>query len=164
MPLLVRLRPNLAYLKVVLAFIVGIAGAAFGGGVFGIIVAVSGTLVLMLLGAPIVVSTVFRVPVVAIGADGIRFPLMGVRLGWAEIASVERGVTLRGKRQQPVLFITPTAPEFVIGQMRPWLRPEARREFARHGTPIVVGGQSLDHSLEDVLAAAHRSRPMSSIG
>jgi hypothetical protein len=106
---------------------------------------------------PFVVSTVCRVPVVAVGSDGIRFPLMGVHLAWLEVCSVKRSTCLRG-RAQPVLLIFPADPQATLGQVRPWLRQEARQNIARYGTPIAVSGPSLDHSVDDIAAAIHQCR------
>jgi hypothetical protein len=94
-----------------------------------------------------------RKPPNAVGLD----LCLGVRLRWAEISSVKRGV----KSGFPVLLIVPTAPEAVVGQVRPWLRSEARSHLARYGTPIVVSGQSMDHSVDDILSAIHQHHPAS---
>ncbi len=45
--------------------------------------------------------------------------------------------------------------------MRLWLRWEARRDLARYGTPIVLSGLSLDHSIDDIAAAIRQYRPVS---
>lgn len=156
MPLLVRLRPNGPY---VLFTLVAAALVPFGvvrAGLLGTLVAVGGAVSLVLFGGPILVSTVCRVPVVTVEETGIRLPLMGVRLRWDEVAAVRRTAALSGKRNTPVLLIVPTEPEIVLGGVRPWLRPEARGDLARYGTPIVLSGLSLDHSLDDIAAAVHR--------
>jgi hypothetical protein len=151
--LLVRLRPNGPYLLFVL-----IAAALVGYGVaradlLGTVMAVCGAVWLVLFGYPVVVSTLCRVPVVAVGDDGIRFPLMGVRLGWPEVSSATRGEAPRGGARAPMLLIFPADPQAAIGQVRPWLRREARGNLVRYGTPIVVPGLSLDHSVDDILTA-----------
>ena len=109
MPLLVRLRPNGPYL-----LFMAVAAALAGGGVApadlpGAVIAIGGGLALAVFGYPFVVSTVCRVPVVAVDGDGIRFPLMGVQLAWPEVRLVKRATGLRGRRQ-PVLLIFPGRP------------------------------------------------------
>jgi hypothetical protein len=156
--LFVRLRPNGPYLLFML-----IASAVVGYGVaradlLGTIIAVGGAVWLVLFGYPIVVSTICRVPVVAVGDDGIRFPLMGVRLGWREVSSATCSAAMRGHARAPVLLIFPADPQAAIGQIRPWLRREARGNLARYGTPIVVSGLSLDHSIDDIAAAVDQHR------
>jgi hypothetical protein len=156
-PLLVRLRPNGPYLLFMAVAAAATAGGVVQAGPPGAVVAVAGGLLLALLGYPVVASTVCRVPVIAVDGDGIRLPLMGVHLTWAEVRSVERGTSLRG-RARPVLLIFPAAPQAAVSQARPWLRKEARSNIARYGTPIVVSGLSLDHSLDDIAAAVSRCR------
>jgi hypothetical protein len=156
--LLVRLRPNGPYLL----FIV-IAAAVLGYGMaqadlLGTVIAVCGAVWLVLFGYPVVVSTLCRVPVVAVGDGGIRFPLMGVRLGWSEVSSATRSAALRGRARAPVLLIFPADPQAALGQVRPWLRREARGNLARYGTPIVLSGLSLDHSLDDIATAVSQHR------
>lgn len=75
----------------------------------GAVIAIGGGLALAVFGYPFVVSTVCRVPVVAVDGDGIRFPLMGVQLAWPEVRLVKRATGLRGRRQ-PVLLIFPGRP------------------------------------------------------
>jgi hypothetical protein len=158
MALLVRLRPNGPYLTFML-----IAAALFGYGVaraglLGTVIAVCGAIWLVLFGYPVVVSTLCRVPVVAVGDDGIRFPLMGVRLGWPEVSSATRSAALRGRARAPVLLIFPAEPQAALAQVRPWLRREARDNLARYGTPIVLSCLSLDHSIDDIAAAVYQHR------
>lgn len=153
MPLFVRLRPNGPY---VLFTLVGAALVAFGvaqADLLGTLIAVSGSVLFVVFAGPIIVSTVCRVPVVAVEESGIRFPLMGVRLSWRDVATVKRSATLRGKTHTPALLIVPTEPEAVLGRVRPWLRREARGNIARYGTPIVLSDLSLDHSIDDIAAA-----------
>jgi hypothetical protein len=83
---------------------------------------------------------------------------MGVRLGWPEVSSATRSATLRGHARAPVLLIFPSDPQGALGQVRPWLRREARGNLARYGTPIVLSGLSLDRSLDDIAAAVHQCR------
>jgi hypothetical protein len=160
MPLLVRLRPNGPY---VLFTLVGAALVAFGVTwadlLERLVAVVSGSVLLVVLAGPIIVSTMCRVPVVAVEESGIRLPLMGVRLSWREVATVKRSAALRGKTHTPVLLIVPAEPEAVLGRIRPWLRREARGNIARYGTPIVLSDLSLDHSIDDIAAAAaHHQR------
>lgn len=96
MPLLVRLRPNVPFLLLfILPAIVLIVFGSTMNGLFRIGVISGGVLLLALTGMPVIASTVFRVPVIVIDAAGIRFPLMGVRLSWAQvgIGAVRRPVT-----------------------------------------------------------------------
>ena len=158
MALLVRLRPNGPYLLFML-----IAAAVTGYGIaqadlLGTVIAVGGAVLLVLFGYPVVVSTVCRVPVVAVGDDGIRFPLLGVHLSWPEVSSVTRSAAVRGRARRPVLLIFPADPQAALGQMRPWLRREARGNLARYGAPIVLSGLSLDHSIDDIAAAVSQRR------
>jgi hypothetical protein len=153
--LLVRLRPNGPYLLFMAAAAAAIAGGVAEAGPFGAVATVAGGLLLALFGYPVVASTVCRVPVVAVDGNGIRLPLMGVRMTWAQVSCVEQSTSLRGR---PVLLIFPADPQAAVGQVRPWLRREARSNIARYGTPIVMSGLSLDHSLEDISAAIRHCR------
>lgn len=156
MPLLVRLRPNGPYVLFTLVAAAMVTFGAVRGDLLGTLIAVGGGVMLVVFGGPIIVSTVCRVPVVAVEESGIRLPLMGVRLSWGEVATVRRTAALNGTRNTPVLLIVPAEPEAVLGRVRPWLRREARGNIARYGTPIVLSGLSLDHSIDDIAAAVHR--------
>ncbi|MEV5708649.1 hypothetical protein [Actinoallomurus sp. NPDC052274] len=159
MPLLVRLRPNGPYVLFTLAAVVAVVFGVTRADLLGAVIAVAGAVVLVLFGGPIIVSTVCRVPVLAVDESGIRLPLMGVRLSWDEVASVRRSAALRGKTSTPVLLIVPTRPEIVVVRVRPWLLREARGNLARYGTPIVLSDLSLDHSIDDIVTAVRRRRP-----
>ena len=106
-------------------------------------------------GVPALASTVFRVPVLAVDGAGLRMPLMGVRLGWQDIARVRQA---HGPFR-PVLLIVPTDPSAVLGRMRPWLRAEGQASMARYGTPIVMAQQSMDGTLAEVESAIAAFRP-----
>lgn len=158
MPLFVRLRPNASYLV-----FMGVAAAVLTWGVIrqdliGTVVAVAGGLLLVLFAYPVVVSTVFRVPVIAIADDGIRLPLMGVDLPWEDISSTGLGAASPRRPGTFALLIFPVDPQATVRQVRPWLRREARDNLAQHGSPIVVSGLSLDHSISDIEAAIARHR------
>jgi hypothetical protein len=156
--LLVRLRPNGPYLVFLLIAAALVGYGLAQAGLLGTVMAAGGAVWLVLFGYPFVVSTVCRVPVVAVGDDGIRFPLMGVRLGWPEVSSATRSAARRGRTRAPVLLIFPADPQAALGQVRPWLRREARGNLARYGTPIVLSGLSLDHSIDDIAAAVNQHR------
>ena len=156
-PLIVHLRPNMSYLAILLIAAAGIAYGIALAGVPGAVIAVAAGVMLALLGYPVVLSTVCRVPVIAADQDGIRFPLMGPRLAWADVASVRRSVGGRVRAGSlPVLLVFPADAEAIACQVRPWLRREARGNLARYGTPIAVSGMSLDRSLDDIGAAIHQ--------
>jgi hypothetical protein len=151
MPLVVRLRPNAAYLALLALFaLAAILGVAIGGAVGYVLLALGVALVVMV-GYPVVASTVLRVPVLALDGDGIRLPLMGVRLAWSAVSAVRPSVDSRG---QPLLLIVPVDPAALVRQARPWLRAELRTNLARYGTPVAVNGRSLDHSLDEIATAA----------
>ncbi|MCO5973342.1 hypothetical protein [Actinoallomurus soli] len=159
MSLRVRLRPNGPYLLFMLAAVAALVFGVTRADLPGAVIAVCGAVLLVLFGGPVVVSTVCRVPVVAVDESGVRLPLMGVRLSWDEVADVRRTAALRGRTSTPVLLIVPTQPEIVVDRVRPWLFREARGNLARYGTPIVLSDQSLDHSLDDITTAVRRLRP-----
>ena len=159
MPLLVRLRPNLPYVMCMLIFGAVVAYGVARAGLLGVVIAVGGGVLLALFGYPVIVSTACRVPVLAVGDDGIRLPLMGVRLGWPEVSSVKRGADLRA--QQSLLLIFPADPQAALSQVRPWLRRQARADRARYGTPIAVSDRSLDHSVDHIAAAIRRRQDLS---
>ncbi|MEV4760961.1 hypothetical protein AB0J86_38540 [Micromonospora sp. NPDC049559] len=154
--MLVRVRPNLPYLMLLLLGVIVIGLGLIETGVAGWLITIFGGLICGIFGYPVVASTLFRVPVVAIGADGIRLPFMGVRLAWPEVAAVRPGVNPRGSAHVPVLLIFPVDPAAVLRQVRPWLRQETRSNLARFGTPIVISGQSFDRSLDEIAAAVNR--------
>jgi hypothetical protein len=160
-PLLVRLRPNAPYLLFMLIAAASVAYGVARADLLGVVIAVAGALLLALFGYPVVASTILRVPVVVVGNEGIRLPLMGVRLGWSEVSAAKRGVDLSGRARKQVLLIFPAAPNAVLDQVFPWLRREARGNIARYGAPIVLSGLSLDHSIDDIAAAIHQHRPTS---
>lgn len=149
MPFLVRLRPNTQYLLFVVVGVLLICYGLTAGGVVRIGLIAAGVLLAVLLGYPIVLSTVFRVPLIAIDDAGIRLPLMGPRLSWAEVAGVRPGV----RNNFPVLLLIPTDPAAVVARTRPWLRAEARTNLAEFGTPVVLMAQSLNRSLDEIQAA-----------
>lgn len=60
--------------------------------------AVGGGVLVVLLGYPVLLSTVCRVPVLVVGEDGLRFPLLGPRVAWADIARVKRSVGGRARQ------------------------------------------------------------------
>ena len=151
MPLVVRLRPNAAYVALLVLFAVVAALGVVFGGFLGYAMLIIGVALVVLVGYPVVASTVLLVPVVALDGAGIRLPLMGVRLSWAEVSAVRASVDARG---QPVLLVVPVDAPAAIARARPWLRAELRTNLARYGTPIAVNGQSLDRSLDEIAAAA----------
>jgi hypothetical protein len=156
-PLIVHLRPNMPYLAILLIAAAGVAYGITLAGLPGVVIAVAAGVMVALLGYPVVLSTVCRVPVIVADEDGIRFPLMGPRLAWADVASVRRSVGGHGRvGSLPVLLVYPADGEAVACQVRPWLRREARGNLARYGTPIAVSGVSLDRSLDDIGAAIHQ--------
>ena len=159
MPLVVRVRPNAAYLALLVIGVGLVVTGAVSGGVLGVVMVVCGAVFAVLLGYPVVASTVLRVPAVVVGPDGIRLPMMGVRLRWDEIAEVRPGMRMRGRVQTPVLLVVPVDPEATIRQARPWLRREARGDLAFLGTPVVVDDRSLDHTLADIRAAVGAHAP-----
>lgn len=109
------------------------------------------------LGLPIVISTLFRVPVVVIDGEGVRFPMMGVPLTWPEVAAVTV-VARPGGRARPAILVIPVDSAAVVRQARPWLRRAARSDIARHGTPQVVRAASLNRPLDDIVAAVRQYR------
>jgi hypothetical protein len=153
-PFEVRLRPNVWYLLVIVLAAAVVTYGATQALMLAIVTTSGGLLMLAVFGYPVVVSTICRVPVVVVDSTGVRFPLLGVRLGWGEVARV----AIRSDTRK-MLLIYPVDSSGVFRQMRPWLRSQARTEFARHGTPIVVGDRSLDHSVDDILCAVNRFRP-----
>ena len=163
-PLLVHVRPNGPYLLIVAA---ALAGVAFGvttmlrGGagpeILGAVALAGGAVMLVLLGAPIVLGTLFRVPALVVDGDGIRLPLMGVRLAWPDVRAVKTLMQVAG-RPRPAVLIVPTDPSGVVRQTRPWLRREAEANITRHGTPLVVVASSLNRSAEDIAAAVDLRR------
>jgi hypothetical protein len=154
-PFLVRLRPNAAYLGLLT---LGAALVALGittGGFAGALELAVGVAFVLFLGVPILISTVFRAPVLAVDSTGVRLPMMGVRLPWALIADVRPAAS---PQNRPVLLILPTDPQAAVQSMRPWVRSEGRTNLARYGTPIVIPEQSVDHSVTEMAAAIDRLR------
>jgi hypothetical protein len=150
-PLIVRLRPNMPYLTILLIAAAGVAYGVTLAGLPGVAIAVAAGVMLVLFCYPVVLSTVCRVPIIVADEEGIRFPLMGPRLAWADVASVRRSAGGRVRSGSlPVLLVYPADAEAVASQVRPWLRREARGNLARYGTPIVVSGMSLDRSLDEI--------------
>lgn len=157
MPLKVHLRPNVAYLALL---VIGVCALGFGAldtGALRFVAFVFGGALVVLLGYPVVASTICRVPVVVVEPDGVRLPLMGVRLRWADVAAVRRGASL-GARSRPILLVVPVDPAATIRAMRPWLRHEGRGELAKYGSPVVLRQASLNRPLDDILAAIEAAR------
>lgn len=152
-PLIVRFRPTGSYLSLLVISVGVIVIGAVRGGVFGVIVIVCGSVLAAALGYPVVAGIVFRRPAVMVGPDGIRLPLMGVRLSWAEIADVRTGLKANGRTPVAVLLVVPTDPAAVVRQAHWWLRRQARADLARFGAPVVIDDRSLDHSLEEIRSA-----------
>jgi hypothetical protein len=154
-PFLVRLRPNTQYLLFVVVGVLLIAYGLTSTGAVRLGLVVAGAVLALVLGYPILLSTVFRVPVVAVDEAGIRLPLLGVRLAWPEVAAVRPAM----RANFPVLLIVPTDPPAVLTRVRPWLRGEGRSDLKQFGTPIVLMAQSLNHSLDEIQAAIDERRP-----
>ncbi|MBL7493679.1 hypothetical protein I6A60_34875 [Frankia sp. AgB1.9] len=152
MTLTVRVRPNRLYLLIMVMGVVALAWSVVQGGPLGVVGAASSGLVLAILSYPVLVSTVFRVPVIVIGDGGIRLPLMGVNLPWEGVSSTAVGAHPR-RLEIPPLLIFPVDTEHTLRQVRPWLRREARGDIARYGSPIALLDLSLDHSVDDIAAA-----------
>lgn len=160
MPFLVRLRPTAAHLT-----LVGLGVAAIGlgitmDGVLRFLLLASAVVFVVGLGTPLLVSTVCRVPILAVDETGIRLPLMGVHLGWAEIVAVRQS----SGPDRPMLLIVPADPQAVLKQEWPWLRSDGRTNIARYGTPITVAQPSVDHTLHDIQSAIARLRPATPTG
>lgn len=156
----VRLRPNGAYVAFLVIGVVLVVLGAVRGDVLGAVLIVCGAAFAVLLGYPVVVSTVLRVPVVVVGPEGIRLPVMGVRLGWEEIVEVRPAVRVRGQAQTPVLLVLPVDPDGTVRQARWWLRREARNELASLGAPLVIDDRSLDHTLAQIRDAVAMHQPV----
>lgn len=151
MPLDVRLRPNTAHVALLVLFAVVAALGAVVGGFLGYAMPIIGVALVVLVGYPVVASTVLRVPVVAVDEAGLRRPLMGLRLSGAEVSAVRPSVDSRG---QPVLLVVPVDAQAAVRRAGPWRRAELRTNLHRYGTPIAVNGRSLDRSLDEIAAAA----------
>jgi len=151
------LRPNTAYLAFLTAGVAAIISGFMFSGFARIFIIVGGVALAVLLGGPVLASTVLRVPILTVDAAGVRFPLMGVRLGWADIMAVRQSIT----PARAALLIVPRDKEAALRQMRPWLRAEGRTNIASYGTPIVVSQHSIDHKLEDIQSAVAHFRPAS---
>jgi hypothetical protein len=146
-PFLVRLRPNASYFGL-LALGAALAGLGITmGGLVGALELAVGAAFVLILGAPVVISTVFRVPLLAVDGTGVRLPMMGVRLAWAEIAAVRPGVS---PADRPVLLIVPADPQGAVRRMRPWVRSEGRTNLGRYGTPIVIPEQSMNRTVAEM--------------
>lgn len=160
--MVVRLRPNASYLVLVLVALGLVVLGAATGGAPGLAIAATGSVIVVVLGLPILASTVLRVPVMVVSDVGIRMPLLGVRLRWSEIAAVERVVRPNRRPDRgpgiPLLLVRPVRPAAVAAQVRPWLRVESRRNVTHYGTPIVIADLSLDHSLAQIEEAIARAR------
>ncbi|BCJ27461.1 hypothetical protein [Actinocatenispora sera] len=157
MPLKVQLRPNAAYLALLAAGVILLGFGAVATGAVRYLGFVFGAALVVLLGYPVVLSTICRIPVVVVEPDGIRLPLMGVRLGWADVATARLGVT-PGAPGRPVLLIVPVDAGATIRSMRPWLRRQGRDELSRYGSPVVLQQASLNRPLGEVLAAIEAAR------
>jgi hypothetical protein len=156
-PFLVRFRPNASYLALLGIGVILVGLGITMDGVIRYLVLASGVMFVAILGTPVLLSTVFRVPMLAVDDAGVRLPLMGVRLGWADIAAVRQG----SGPTAPVLLIVPTDKQAVLTQVRPWIRAESRTNIARFGTPIVVPQQSANRTLDEIQTAVARLRPAS---
>ena len=155
MPFLVRLRPNTQYLLFVVVGVLLILYGLTAGGLVRAGLIVAGVAMAALLGYPIVLSTVFRVPLIAIDDTGVRLPLQGVRLTWAELADVRQGI----RNNFPVLLLIPADPAAVLTRTRPWLRATARADLTEFGTPIVLMAQTMNHTLDEIQTAITHHRP-----
>jgi hypothetical protein len=158
-PFLVRVRPNGTYLALLVIAAVLVGFGVRVGAPLGYALIMAGGVLIALFGYPILLSTVLRVPVLVVDADGMRMPILGPRFAWSDIAKVRRSVDNRRRDGLAVLLIIPTDPAAAVARIRPWLRGEARSHLARHATPIVLVDLSLDRSLDEIEAAIARARP-----
>jgi hypothetical protein len=113
-PYLVRFQPNAAYLAFLALCVSHWARALTFGGLIGVVVTVSGGLLVVMLATPIVISTVFRLPVLVIDGDGLRLPLMGVRLSRSEIIRVRQAI----EPKRAALLIAPADGSAVVRRLR----------------------------------------------
>ncbi|WP_027344291.1 hypothetical protein [Hamadaea tsunoensis] len=158
MPLLVRVRPNPAYLAFLFAMVAAAAYTLYRGGLF-IIAAVGVLAFALLLAYPVLASTLFRVPALRVTNEGIAFPLMGPSLPWSEVSDVRWGELPVGTGTRPVVLVVPARPDQVLHQVRPWLRGDVRKRVAQFGTPLVIADTSLDRPIDDIFAAIEYLRP-----
>jgi hypothetical protein len=160
-PFTVHLRPNGPYLMFLLVGVAALVGGLLSSGIFWPLVACAGGLLVVLFGAPVVLSTVCRVPVLVVDDHGVRFPLLGVRLGWPDIARVARQSDLRRPPPAAVLVVVPADVDATVRQVRPWLRRDIRANLTRYGAPIVLSDASLNRPLDTITEAVARRRPVS---
>lgn len=152
MPLLVRFRPNASYLRLFAsaALLVALGVTTFtGSSALRIFLIAGGGVLLALLGPPVILSTVFRVPILVVDDNGVRLPMAGARLAWADIARVTEAPGPRN----PVLLIVPADAPAALRQMRPWLRAEGRKGIARYGSPLVIAQELTDSTHAEIQSA-----------
>jgi hypothetical protein len=155
-PYLVRLRPNAAYLAYLALSLIAVGLGTTFDGVIRIVTITSGGLLVVLLAAPVVISALFRVPVLVIDSDGVRLPLTGVHLAWSEVMRVRQAI----EPKRRALLIVPADQSAVLRQMRPWLRAEGRSNIARYGTPIVLTSASVNRTIDETHSAIARLHPI----
>jgi hypothetical protein len=103
-----------------------------------------------------VISKVLRVPLLSADATGVRLPLHGVRLTWAEVAAVRPAAD---PHHRPILLIFPSDPQATVRGMRPWVRHEARTNITRYGTPLTVPQATTDRTVAEMRAAIAQWHP-----
>jgi hypothetical protein len=158
MPLLVRVRPNAAYVVVMLVAAALAVDAIGRGGAVGILAGSAMIAILIVFASPIVRSSLVGTPALAVTREGLQFPLMGPRLKWNEVTDIQWSSMMVGLTRRPLLLVIPAVPEAVIRQVRPWLRRDVRRKLATYGTPLVLADTILDHSIDEIFAAIQHYR------
>ena len=143
--------------------------AAIVLGVEALVWSMAGNAIAALVTALLVVSVAllaynvrFRVrphlPLLTMSATGLEFPSMGARLGWTDVTEVQihpfRGGQSRAKERSRSIAFMLADPDAFTSQLAGWWLKKMRTPLSVYGTPLVLADTALDHSAEEMAAAA----------
>jgi hypothetical protein len=147
-------------LLVVAAVVIGIEAMVLGfeGGLVAVLVTTLLVLAVGLTAYNVVTRTRPWLPMMIMDAGGIELPSMGVRLSWAEVGELQihpfrAGRSGKKGRHHVVAFVL-TDHEAFRAQLTGWWAKKTRTPLSVYGTPLVIADLALDHSAEQIAAAA----------
>jgi hypothetical protein len=151
---LVRSFAALAVFVVVIEAAVLVADA----GVLALVVTVLLAVSIVLTIYNVVVRTRPHLPMMIMNAAGLELPSMGARVAWTDIAELaihpfRAGRSGKHGRHHAVAFVL-IDPDVFRSQVAGYWARKTRTPLTVYGTPLVIADVALDHTAEQIVAAA----------
>ncbi|MGI5231010.1 hypothetical protein [Actinoallomurus sp. CA-142502] len=103
-----------------------------------------------------------RRPVLVLDGGGVRFGT-GVGLPWSAITEIRVHPLRTGNRPNPrhrVIAFVCADPRVPLASLKGFRRGNARRSLTYYGSPLAVASRNLDHTTEEIVAAAVALHPV----